>query len=132
MKAATSERAQGTVRHEPAQCPHTHLPRLLRAQSVEVRASSRRARPATGADSAIGKLAAARQQREKRAARRKEEDEEEVGRAFVLMGAGARTAQSAQGQSSACQPEHPACTCVCMLQHCTVSAAHNPAPKRYL
>lgn len=44
---------------------------------MEVRASSRRARPATGADSAIGKLAAARQQRERRVARRREEDEAE-------------------------------------------------------
>ncbi|KAI8464755.1 MAG: hypothetical protein J3K34DRAFT_461760 [Monoraphidium minutum] len=46
-------------------------------EKVEVRASSRRARPATGADSAIGKLAAARRQRERRAARRKEEEEDE-------------------------------------------------------
>lgn len=43
---------------------------------VEVRASSRRKQAATGADSAIGKIAAAHAQREERAKKKKQEEEE--------------------------------------------------------
>jgi len=49
-----------------------------------VRASTRRSKPQTGADSAIGKLAAAREQREARAAKQQQEakEKEERGRGY--------------------------------------------------